>query len=73
MAEGTYEYECMRAELLGLSKPDEEEFLARQKERLAHQTEELEDKTIEVRDSFNIYGLHYSCQAGCIIKMLGYG
>lgn len=54
MAEGTYEYECMRAELLGLSKPDEEEFLARQKERLAHRTEELEDKTIQVRDYFNV-------------------
>lgn len=27
MAEGTYAHACMRAELLGLEKPDEEEFL----------------------------------------------
>lgn len=30
MAEGTYEHACMRAELLGLEKPNEEEFLRHQ-------------------------------------------
>lgn len=28
MAEGTYEYECERAELLGLDTPDKEQFEA---------------------------------------------
>lgn len=32
MAEGTYENECMRAELLGVAKPDYEEFLQRKQE-----------------------------------------
>jgi hypothetical protein len=30
MAEGTYEYECMRAELLGVEKPDRDEFMKQQ-------------------------------------------
>lgn len=33
MAEGTYEYECMRAELLGVEKPDYEEFMKNKVER----------------------------------------
>lgn len=33
MAEGTYEYECQRAELLGLERPDYDEFVRNQKDR----------------------------------------
>ncbi|XP_028895077.1 uncharacterized protein LOC105210658 [Zeugodacus cucurbitae] len=42
MAEGTYEYECMRAELLGIDKPNEEEFEKARAERLRREQEELE-------------------------------
>nr|XP_022907575.1 uncharacterized protein LOC111419055 [Onthophagus taurus] len=42
MAEGTYEYEVMRAELLGVEKPDYEEFMKRQKEIEAKNVEEHE-------------------------------
>lgn len=42
MAEGTYEYECMRAELLGIEKPNEEEFEKARAERLRREQEELE-------------------------------
>ncbi|XP_039959307.1 uncharacterized protein LOC126759783 [Bactrocera neohumeralis] len=42
MAEGTYEYECMRAELLGIEKPNEEEFEKARAERLKREQEELE-------------------------------
>lgn len=34
MAEGTYEYECNRAELLGIDPPDKATFVAAQLERL---------------------------------------
>lgn len=34
MAEGTYEYECNRAELLGISPPDRETFEAADRARL---------------------------------------
>ncbi|XP_017470813.1 PREDICTED: uncharacterized protein LOC108362388 [Rhagoletis zephyria] len=40
MAEGTYEYECMRAELLGIEKPNEEEFEKARTERLRLEQEE---------------------------------
>lgn len=45
MAEGTYEYECMRAELLGVEKPDYDEFTKRQKEQLAREAEEERAET----------------------------
>lgn len=48
MAEGTYEYECMRAELLGMPRPDESEWLEKQKERLEHEQEDIEEKCLEV-------------------------
>lgn len=40
MSEGTYEYECMRAELLGIEKPDYDAFVKRKLEEEAKQTEE---------------------------------
>jgi hypothetical protein len=43
MAEGTYEYECMRAELLGIDAPDRETFEA----QLAKQREQEEQIEIE--------------------------
>lgn len=45
MAEGTYEYECMRAELLGTEKPDYDEFLKRQKEQQSREVEEEQAET----------------------------
>lgn len=48
MAEGTYDYECMRAELLGMPVPDESEWLEKQKERLEHEQEEIEETCLEV-------------------------
>ncbi|XP_067639864.1 uncharacterized protein [Eurosta solidaginis] len=42
MAEGTYEYECMRAELLGIEKPNEEEFEKARAERLKREQDEQE-------------------------------
>lgn len=40
--EGTYEYELMRAELLGVAAPDREAFEAARRERLEHEQAELE-------------------------------
>uniref|UniRef100_A0A182NZA4 t-SNARE coiled-coil homology domain-containing protein n=1 Tax=Anopheles dirus TaxID=7168 RepID=A0A182NZA4_9DIPT len=40
MAEGTYEYECMRAELLGLAHPSREEFEEKMKLRQEVEVEE---------------------------------
>lgn len=42
MAEGTYEYECQRAELLGVEKPDYDEWLKTQKEAEAAKVVEEE-------------------------------
>ena len=47
MTEGTYEYECMRAELLGVDKPDYEEFLARRKDEEARGAE---DEAVETEN-----------------------
>lgn len=40
MAEGTYEYECERAELLGIEKPDRETWDKSQKERFEQMQED---------------------------------
>lgn len=42
MAEGTYEYECERAELLGIEKPDRKTWEKSQKERFEQMQEEQE-------------------------------
>lgn len=42
MAEGTYEYECERAELLGIDKPDYDEFMQRKRAQEATAVEEEE-------------------------------
>ncbi|KAI4454357.1 hypothetical protein MML48_9g00002403 [Holotrichia oblita] len=44
MAEGTYEYECMRAELLGIDKPEYDEFLKKQKE---NESQEVQNEEID--------------------------
>ena len=46
MAEGTYEYECMRAELLGIEKPDKELFEEAKKRQLEAE-QEAEQEAIE--------------------------
>ncbi|KFB40586.1 AGAP002723-PA-like protein [Anopheles sinensis] len=48
MAEGTYEYECMRAELLELAKPTREEF--EEKMRLRQETQVEEQLTEEMKE-----------------------
>ena len=47
MAEGTYEYECMRAELLGLAHPSREEF--EEKQKLRQETEVEEQLTEQLK------------------------
>ncbi|XP_055694335.1 uncharacterized protein LOC129796441 [Lutzomyia longipalpis] len=42
MAEGTYEYECMRAELLGVEPPDRETFEANRKAQLEAERDNIE-------------------------------
>lgn len=42
MAEGTYEYECERAELLGIDKPNYDEFMQRKRTQEANTVEEEE-------------------------------
>ncbi|CAH0548851.1 unnamed protein product [Brassicogethes aeneus] len=51
MAEGTYEYECMRAELLGVDKPDYEEFLKKQEENEKNKVEEEEQDLQALQDA----------------------
>lgn len=56
MAEGTYEFECMRAELLGIDKPNEEEFEKARAERLEREQEErlaAEAQVMIIRDRIN--------------------
>ncbi|XP_053680609.1 uncharacterized protein LOC128731508 [Anopheles nili] len=48
MAEGTYEYECMRAELLGLAHPSREEF--EEKQKLRQETEVEEQLTEQLKE-----------------------
>ncbi|KAJ3651145.1 hypothetical protein Zmor_017201 [Zophobas morio] len=50
MAEGTYEYECMRAELLGIEKPDYEDFLKKKQEREAAAEEERDTENLKEAD-----------------------
>ncbi|KAJ8916491.1 hypothetical protein NQ315_000133 [Exocentrus adspersus] len=52
MAEGTYEYECMRAELLGLDKPDHDDFL--KKLASANAKREVEDEEADVHNLKNV-------------------
>lgn len=48
MAEGTYEFEAMRAELLGCEPPDREVFEAAQKERMAAEKEQIDAEELKV-------------------------
>lgn len=50
MSEETYEFQCMRAELLGLEKPSLEEFERNRAERLKQQQEELDAAEAQVSD-----------------------
>lgn len=50
MAQGTYEYECMRAELLGIDKPDYDEFMKKlESEKKAVEEENLDTENLKVR------------------------
>lgn len=51
MSENTYEYECMRAELLGIEKPNYNEFLKNKKEvqKSEVEEEEIDTEIIKVR------------------------
>lgn len=51
MAEGTYEYECMRAELLGVDPPNYEEFMRKKKEQEAQQVESEEIETENLKEA----------------------
>lgn len=64
MSDNTYEYECMRAELLGIGKPDYDEFVKNQVETEKHEVEEeeidLENMKVRkyflIQNVFIIYG-----------------
>lgn len=64
MAEGTYEYECMRAELLGIDKPDYEQFVKdkEMKENERNDVEEAEQDTENLKVSFNRVYLIFVCK-----------
>lgn len=54
MAEGTYEFEVMRAELLGIEPPDRTVFEANhQKEIMAAEQEEIETEQAKVIEYVN--------------------
>lgn len=57
MAEGSYEYACMRAELLNIEKPDKETFMQqlREKEALLQQEEDLEIQKLVVSTYLGSY------------------
>lgn len=48
--EGTYEYECMRAELLGLARPTRQEFEETQKLRDETEKDEEEIEKMKVNN-----------------------
>ncbi|XP_059607588.1 uncharacterized protein LOC132255528 [Phlebotomus argentipes] len=50
MAEGTYEYECMRAELLGVDPPDRETFEANRKAQLEAEQEAIASEQAQELD-----------------------
>lgn len=55
MAEGTYEDELMRAELLGIDPPDRAVFEANQQERMAAQQEEIDQEQAKVHIADNLF------------------
>lgn len=55
MAEGTYEYECQRAELLGVEKPDYDEWLKIQKAAEAAKVAEEETDVENLKASCLLY------------------
>lgn len=55
MSENTYEYECMRAELLGIEKPDYDEFLKR---RLETEKLEVEEEEVDIENMKVIKYIH---------------
>lgn len=62
MAEGTYEYECARAELLGIASPNRDEFEAAARERQQQHDNEHDTLLVKTlgREKFNIYCIHKS-------------
>lgn len=46
--EGTYEYECMRAELLGVEAPDYQKFMNEKAKREEAEKEQLEAASSQV-------------------------
>lgn len=57
MAEGTYEHACMRAELLGIDKPDKEEFMRTQPQALRV---ECENEKVEAAQ-FEVIKYYFLC------------
>lgn len=59
--EGTYEYECMRAELLGISKPTLQEFEESQKLRDENEKKEEEIERMKVRNAVHKFLNETNC------------
>lgn len=55
MAEGTYEFEVMRAELLGIEPPERSVFEESQRERMAAAAEEEEIVTEQAKVCVLVY------------------
>lgn len=53
MAEGTYEFEVMRAELLGVQPPSIADFEANKKERMSAEQEEIETEEAKVCSDYD--------------------
>lgn len=51
MAEGTYEYECSRAELLGIAPPKYEDW--QESEKVRRENEEAEEMRVSPNISFS--------------------
>lgn len=66
MAEGSYEYECARAELLGLDQPNRDEFESAQKLKNEEEANNLmlnvNENTINFKSItyFNYLGIGYT-------------
>lgn len=55
MSEGTYEYECNRAELLGINPPSRDKW-EEEAERVRGEKEQAEKMTVwEIKDCFKSY------------------
>lgn len=71
MAEGTYEYECSRAELLGIAPPNYEDWQEAEKVRLEQQ--QLEELTVSPNPIYLLLIKYPSLILFCDFTITGIG